>query len=897
MNTRHAAGLVVAFLLSFSSVHAANRYVDLHCATPLSPFLSWNNAATNIQDAVDVALPGETIWVTNGQYFIRSQILVTNGVRLLSVNGATNTIIDTSNSTRCVYLSHSNAVIDGFTIQHGSVSKVHYEDREYGGGVFCENGTIRNCRIRNNTATAYYHYYVEYTKGAGVFMRNGLLERSLVVSNTGVAAYGVGVYLAGGEVRNCIISHNLESGAYPSWGVGVGLVGGVVRHCVIARNSTGIEGVEVEQVLNSVILQNVRYDYSCPSGTLSFCCSTPTPFGIGNMSNDPSFVSWDSEDFHLQSGSPCIDRGTTLQSPTQDMDHVPCPLDGNGDGYAVPDIGAYEYRETVFSGLTNGGVVPSMGMTNTTFGFSVGYQGETGAATNVVLIDGATNAMTLAFGATTSGIYSFSKVLPEGNHSFRFEATDSTGGTYRLPPVGDFNGPFVSSLATLSNGVAAPTNVDCKTPIGFQVKYNDAGGTSPATNYVYVDSTPYPMSLTNGTATNGLFESDLVLPVGTHTYYFYSVDALMGEYRFPASGAYSDIVVYSCIAAPSNVVASPGTYTNRISVTWNPTTNTTGYEFWKGPSNVLALAVRIVETNLPSVSDAAVTQDTYYYYWVRATNQNVQGDFSTSAVGFASYPPPSFVTASDGAYTDEIALAWTAVGNVTTYQVWRNTTTNTSGAGLVMDGVTATNYDDFLIENGLLFYYWVKSKGSLGNSPFGASDSGFAPVTAPANVTASDGTYTDSVVVSWDAASRATSYEIWWSQGTDTGTCSQIGGSSASPYADSEITPGQGGFYWVKSRNALGPSWFSDPDYGSRDGTGAVPEEIRMVKGADSRSAIFQCESLTGRHYTVEVATNLFGEWVSNSVTAVAGNGRWMNCATSDISSQLFYRVVSGTNN
>jgi hypothetical protein len=62
----------------------------------------------------------------------------------------------------------------------------------------------------------------------------------------------------------------------------------------------------------------------------------------GNISADPLFTRPVSGNFHVRPGSPVVDAGTSESAPAVDLERNPRPTEGNGDGVAAFDMGAYE---------------------------------------------------------------------------------------------------------------------------------------------------------------------------------------------------------------------------------------------------------------------------------------------------------------------------------------------------------------------------------------------------------------------------------------------------------------------------------------------------------------------------------------------------------------------------
>lgn len=202
---------------------------------------------------------------------------------------------------------------------------------------------------------------------------------------------------------------------------------------------------------------------------------------------------------------------------------------------------------------------------------------------------------------------------------------------------------------------------------------------------------------------------------------------------------------------------------------------------------------------------------------------------------FRSAPtPPTGVAASDGTFADKVRILWNAVEGAASYRVYRATSEN--GVYAKIGETTATLYDDASVTPNVVYWYKVKACNAAGCSDYSAPDSGYAQSAvagappAPTGVSATDGTYTDRVRVTWNEVPGATRYEIY--RDTSAGGIFPLRGTSDTPsFDDTDVIPGRTYWYRVRACNPSGCSVLSAADSGYAEPV--IPDTPSGVSATD----------------------------------------------------------------
>ncbi len=295
-----------------------------------------------------------------------------------------------------------------------------------------------------------------------------------------------GIVVSSGSVKilNALVNRSSLDGIEV---VGTGTSAAIVNSTVVNNPQAGVAmfGQSSARIVNSIITSNSQLDVGGDSAKLwtltvkNSVVPKSEYFGKdGNIKDDPKFVNATGGDYHLAVGSPCIDKGdsTDADLPATDADGIPRSLDGNADGSALPDMGAFEYWSS--SILTSTAVFPQVAVGDASngeyrtaiYGMNTGSQA---VIANVTLTrsDGNPLSVNLASGSGSS-----------------FNIVISPGGTLRLETSS--TGDLAAGYAKFASNLGVDGSALFKVVNGDNVVSEAGVGLSKATRSftVYIDN-------------------------------------------------------------------------------------------------------------------------------------------------------------------------------------------------------------------------------------------------------------------------------------------------------------------------------------------------------------------------------------------------------------------------
>jgi len=207
-----AAVLFVIVFCAVPYVQADTYYVDLSRPDDSGAATNWATAKKTIQAAVDLAVDGDTVVISDGGYVLSSAVAVSHDITIRSKSGFFNvTAVSGNGVCRCFYLGTTHSRLSGMGFMNGF-------DAGYGGGIYCDgtNAVISECMFFENKAGY----------GGGIY---GGTCKSCEFKMNEATSHGGGIYL--GTAFNCNIYNN------SSTNYGGGVSASIITKCLFEENS------------------------------------------------------------------------------------------------------------------------------------------------------------------------------------------------------------------------------------------------------------------------------------------------------------------------------------------------------------------------------------------------------------------------------------------------------------------------------------------------------------------------------------------------------------------------------------------------------------------------------------------------------------------------------------
>jgi fibronectin type 3 domain-containing protein len=429
------------------------------------------------------------------------------------------------------------------------------------------------------------------------------------------------------------------------------------------------------------------------------------------------------------------------------------------------------------------------------------------------------------------------------NSSMAFDNTAVPGTTYfyYVNKALDSNGKGESDFGANDRGWAAmakPINI-----VASDGWYSDKihvtwTGVSGASHYMLaVSLTPegtakYPLTCWQ----EGL-SYDYITDPGKIYYFWVAAAKSIGGYH--ATDFTGPEEGWQALTPPKNLRATDGNYTNFVQVEWDALSGIDYYRVYRAEMETeprRSVSGWITGTIF---NDSSAVPARNYYYWVKAgsdANGTHRSGYSNSDEGFRRISAPENVRASDGTHSGAILVEWDAYTGAEKYGIYRAESLNGPWAnrGLYHQG---TSYEDSAFP-GKKYYYRMKTYANYQwSSDYSNVDDGWAAAAKPENLKATDGLYSDKVVINWSSTENIY-YRVSRSE-TVSGAKEQLNSwTRTSEFVDTTAAPGIFYYYRVQAAldaSGLGKGDMSDSDIGFRAAS-KYGQEPNITDGYDNET-------------------------------------------------------------